>query len=450
MEKPLTLSETISCSRATNGYVDNKAGVWSLCTGNVPRVSDRGLLVEFERTNLTRNNSMQGAVVGAPGVDPTFWSISASTKTIVAKGTDSNGGDYIDIRFQGGNGQHCFINPDSVRYPASAGQHVTFSVFTKIVAGSLTNLAYQTCIDPYDGGGVLIGGGDFQVQTVTATLTRISETRTMPANTASVTTFVRLIATGAYDVTLRFTWPQSEKSRVATSPIRTTNATATRARDVITVIHPSEVINPLEQTIFFEMTPLINPSLADAPLVQAGWHVNGFANSAYAVTENIVNGRQGIGVVSDGVEQIVLPVIATQPMQRYKAAMALAPNQMRGAMNGMLGALDSDAAMPVGQPTRVVIGSAPWAPGDNLAMGYYHKVWFIPSREADEFLIYMTKQFTPPSGGGSYGISSATGVAVADTRSIVSAPGLAAGSGLATGAAYSIARGFGRATGVSV
>lgn len=47
--------------RASTGYVNNAAGVWTSVASNLPRISDLGLLVEEARTNSNPNSSMQGA-----------------------------------------------------------------------------------------------------------------------------------------------------------------------------------------------------------------------------------------------------------------------------------------------------------------------------------------------------------------------------------------------------
>src|SRR5262249_20993640 len=96
-------STDLAVTRAGNtAYVDDAMGTWTLVNANLPRISNKGLLVEEARTNSIRNNSMQGAAAGTPGTIPTNWqsSINSSaglTQTIVGTGT-TLGMEYIDIR----------------------------------------------------------------------------------------------------------------------------------------------------------------------------------------------------------------------------------------------------------------------------------------------------------------------------------------------------------------
>ena len=64
-----------------------------------------GLLVEEQRTNSIRNNTMVGAVAGTPGTLPTNWStfITGATgisREVVGTGVES-GINYLDLRFFG-------------------------------------------------------------------------------------------------------------------------------------------------------------------------------------------------------------------------------------------------------------------------------------------------------------------------------------------------------------
>jgi hypothetical protein len=59
----------LTTTRASSGYANNSSGNWSLFGNNAPRITNLGLLVEEQRTNSLRNNSMQGAVVGADNVE---------------------------------------------------------------------------------------------------------------------------------------------------------------------------------------------------------------------------------------------------------------------------------------------------------------------------------------------------------------------------------------------
>ena len=403
METPVTLSQTISCWRSTTGYVENKAGVWSLCLGNVPRVSDKGLLVEEGRTNYIRNNSMQGAVIGTPGTLPTNWNIYnpiGVSVAIVAVGVE-NGINYLDMRIFGtasGGGVFQPAFEALSNTAATAGQDWVASIFLKQVAGSLNNISQTSLILSAVNSSLNGLTSKEVVFALTPTLRRTQATHTTThASTAFMIPFVRITtaAAGAVDLTFRMGWPQLERGKFATSPIRTINAAQTREADAISILNPVQVINQEEQTIFLEMTPHMAATAASAEPVQMGWVVKDYANSAYMSSDHNTSGDMsggiGISVLNGGVVQINDWMIDVQPTTRFKCMMALADNNVRGAVNGSLGPLASLVTLPHGPPTRATIGSGPWQIS-NVASGYYHKVWFIPSRESDDFMAHFTRQ----------------------------------------------------------
>jgi hypothetical protein len=168
---------------------------------------------------------------------PTYWSFSDQgglSHSVVGIGTDS-GVDYIDIRIFGTTTSaftnSSFLNFDGNQIIAAAnGQSWTQSIFTKIAAGSMTNISglLQAIAATNSSGGFtewVIGGASF---TPTAALTRVSASgnTTNAADAYLIPGLLMSANSGlAIDITLRLGWPQLEQSATASPPQRTVAGT---------------------------------------------------------------------------------------------------------------------------------------------------------------------------------------------------------------------------------
>jgi hypothetical protein len=227
-----------------------------------------GLLVEEQRTNSIRNNTMVGAVAGTPGTIPTNWDIaitgSGITREIVGVGIE-DGITYIDIRYFGtGSGSVIpQIRPETTtQIVAAVGQAWTASYYLKVAAGSTAGaFGFSQIWQERDAVGVALNTVTVAIpEPTTAALgtQRNVLTRTLTnAGTARLTNRLQFSFTDgvAIDITLRIGLPQLEQGAFATSVIPTTTATVTRAADVPSIGSSafSEFYNQSEGTLFAEL-----------------------------------------------------------------------------------------------------------------------------------------------------------------------------------------------------
>ena len=272
---------------------------------NPSTLAAQGLLIEEQRTNSIRNNTMQGAVAGTPGTVPTNWTnnITAGlTQEIVGTGTE-NGITYIDWRLSGtatGTSQVAFESTTQIT--AAASQAWTATSYARLVAGSLTNVSsLQMCIRE----GTAAGGF---VRDETANFTPTSAAlRTQRASVAIASTnaltervMPRIFANtvGAVDFTLRIGLPQLEQGAFATSVIPTTTTALTRNADVasMTGTNFSSWFNASEGTIFSQSVVSRQVAIAGTGIVLLDGGApeiirlfyRGTGATAFGVTDNSV------------------------------------------------------------------------------------------------------------------------------------------------------------------
>jgi hypothetical protein len=246
--------------RATTAYRTNASGILESVASGVPRLDYPAaggcpsLLVEPAATNQIRNNSMQGAVTGTPGTLPTNWFSDAGglDRDILSIGVE-NGIDYIDVKFSGtATGSSCNLFFESItQIVAATSQTWVGSFYIKRIAAPLPEDASRIRILGGTAGGTTLEQ-QFIPFTISSTLERKESPRTFTnASTvrAGLAYSAQLTIGQAYDFTIRIGWPQMEQGSVATSPIRTTTAAATRNADVISKTGVSGFIGQTEGAV---------------------------------------------------------------------------------------------------------------------------------------------------------------------------------------------------------
>jgi hypothetical protein len=248
----VTGQQLVTFTRASDGTFVDSAGVIQTAATDVPRfdhnpttLENLGLLVEEQRTNSIRNNTMVGAVAGTPGTIPTNWFAQSSaagiTFAVASVGTES-GIAYVDIQVSGtpvadGTSQISF--EENAQIAALSGQTWTGSVYCSLAAGTLPGSAVLRVIERSIGGSFLASSVTSFAPTNAALDTqRAIHTRAL-SNALTAFTNARIdvsyFSGVAVNFTLRIGLPQLELGAFATSPILTTTAAVTRSADVVSI-----------------------------------------------------------------------------------------------------------------------------------------------------------------------------------------------------------------------
>ena len=240
----------VTFTRASEATFVNSQGQIQTAAINAPRFDHNpttgeslGLLVEEQRTNSIRNNTMVGAVAGTPGTLPTNWAyfgVGTLTTSIVEVGTVL-GISYFDVRFSGTSSTAQVgvrFEPSNV-VAAANGQSWSWSLWSAVVGGSISNITLvQSNCNLFNSSAAFIGGTTAMNLNTSSTFLRNTAAATIAAAT---TAFIQpqvyfTCASGtAIDITLRIGMPQLEQGAFATSVIPTTGTAATRSADVASI-----------------------------------------------------------------------------------------------------------------------------------------------------------------------------------------------------------------------
>lgn len=234
-------AEMVSFSRASPATYFDAAGVLQTAGVNAPRfdhdpvtLAPLDLLIEVDRTNIIRNNTMVGAAVGTPGTLPTNWVYSLGggiAQEIVGVGT-VNGINYIDVRCYGTaastSGRILSMEANTI---STAGFTWTTSAWVALVGGSLNGVSSFTMRSAAE----VVG----TVFTPNAVLTRYVNVRTLAGiSVAPVIRWNALNTVTPIDFTLRIGMPQQELGASVSSVIPTSTVAVTRAADLCEVFVP--------------------------------------------------------------------------------------------------------------------------------------------------------------------------------------------------------------------
>jgi hypothetical protein len=398
----VTGASLVTFTRASSGTFVDSAGVLQTAATDVPRfdhnpttLESLGLLVEEQRTNSIRNNTMVGAVAGTPGTIPTNWTLVAVaglSSSVVGTGTE-NGIAYIDVQINGTPTTSTFSNIIfDTSIAASPGQAWASSVYVKLAAGSLTNTSIAQEIREVTALGTFLANS---TQTVTPTSAALNTQRALLTRTLNnaLTTNVRPIVSfqttngAAIDITLRIGLPQLEQGAFATSVIPTTTAAVTRSADVASITGSAFSLwyRQDEGTVFADARTQQSAS----GHILAGVSTGSFASSAY-LSKETDNALKAAPDASPSNLNIVLQSVTSNVALRSALAFTAGTGSASAVMNGGTVGTDASTGIPITM-SQMGIGCAPWNIGTNAWNGTIRRLTYWPTRLSNASLQSITQ-----------------------------------------------------------
>lgn len=349
----------ITFTRSSSGTYVDSAGVLQTAASGVPRLDhdqvtgeSLGLLVEEQRTNSIRNNTMAGAVAGTPGTAPTNWSdvpvSNGLSRQIVGIGSQL-GITYIDIRYSGTASATAatVIQPElSGVVVAASGQSWTASSWLALAGGSTSGLTIVQRVTGRSAVGGFLENTDTTVS-LTQTLTRYTASKTFSnASTERVSCDIAISynSGASIDITLRIGMPQLEQGAFATSAIPTTGSAATRNADVADIINAA-IANGI-RTLYAEFR---SPASGTRGVVSLN---DNTANKRAAINTSGTDPR--LVVVDGGVTQADIDAGTIVANAHSRMAVRINANDFSASFNG--GAVVTDTSGTLPTVDRLFIG----------------------------------------------------------------------------------------------
>jgi hypothetical protein len=307
----------------TNGTataLDLAGNVIQFATG-VPRITNRGILVEEARTNLLLNSAFAGG-----GAAPTSWTqpVATGTSAPVTSTITTAATAYQ----QSGTAQRPYLTQ---QVTVAVGTY-TVSVYVESVTGSVT--AEQMI--SYGGGTATVSGvahpacpanpSGGNTSLINAGLLLFSITVT-GAGTLSPRVGLGVNAGGATG-TVRFSLPQTEQGSFATSPIITTGAAGTRDGEVVSL---GTAALPAEGTII--LTYVVQPTAVGTAARTYGFNLTDAGNSRFSLRiGDSGSATTPVAIIGDGAALTTLTGSSLTPGTTAKVAVSYSSLSAQFAM----------------------------------------------------------------------------------------------------------------------
>jgi Fibronectin type III domain len=372
--RPSSLPALITVSRASVGYAEDLAGVWTSFASNAARRTDKGLLVEEARTNGVRNSAASGVVDGSPGTQPTNWAggVPAGLTRTISHGT-TDGIEWVEYNYAGtitGAGTINITLDSATGIVAGVGEVWTSSVwFSNTASTGVTTVTVRQLYNT--AAGAVISNTQSSNLVGSTAFTRRTVTGTTPATTGRINIQIvtnSIPAGTVVNYTFGVGWPQSELGAFATSPIRTTTVAVTRAADVVSL-----TVAPTFESTYTLLgagIPTAPTTVATTqPIIEAG---DGTANNRWTVGRG--TGAARAELVAGGVAATISGGAWAQDTSGSIAA-AYAAGDQAYSLNGAAAVPGSSALAP-GLPSAVRLGLGG---GTQYWNGYIERVIIWPN-----------------------------------------------------------------------
>lgn len=368
---------------------------------NPSTLAAQGLLIEEQRTNSIRNNTMQGAVAGTPGGSPTNWAISTTNaelvSSVIGTGTES-GITYIDVRISGTMTASRDLDiAFEVANSTAALNAQTWaeSVYLREVGGSQTNIsAIYLQANTYTAALAYVNSPWFAAKTVTTAALatqRFSESQTLSGATIAFIQpliKVRTAASGAVNFTLRIGLPQLEQGAFATSVIPTTTTALTRNADVasMTGTNFSSWYNAAASTLYGEWTNIAATMPSGATQVVASINDGSAGNQQNLFQLQAALSKASANMLSASVNPGRLDTGGAYSNATVKAAAAYAALDRALSVNGGVAVTSTAGSLPI-SVTRMDIANSFTG---NFLNGYLRRLSYYPVRLTNSTLQALT------------------------------------------------------------
>lgn len=375
----LPASDMLTCTRASTGTVSWKDGTITSVDANTPRISDKGLLVEEQRTNTVIYSN-----------DFTLWNIGGATVTNVSGLSPFGATTLAKIAKTSP-----FHSINRILSGYSIGNTICGSVYIKAGTGSIATLL----LTGDNGGAAGLGRVQFNLADGTASQTsgstnvvdfgmeylpsygmyRCWMSYTLPANSSVRFYFYP----GTYNATetkdVLVCDAQVELGAFPTSPIPTTSAATTRSADVITVNNFANWYNQSEGTLISKIFKTNSDSTTNKFIVSINDNASG--GTLDDIGSYLSTTTSHVGLIVDEGATLAAVSSAALSLNTYHAiAFTFKADDGRVYIDGASGGTP-DTAFTMPTPDRMFIGTR--YSGLSPFNDYIQSIEYIPSSSTD-------------------------------------------------------------------